>query len=70
MCVNKAKKYNKLLKQLSDKVLETNKSFWKFIKPFLTNKGALTDCDITTVDGKKIISDGFEVAKNFQQPLY
>ena len=46
-----------------DKGLETNKSFWKLIKPFLTNKGTLTDCSITIVDGKKIIS-------NFQQPLY
>ena len=51
--------------KFSDKGLETNKSFWKFIKPFLTNKGTLTDCDITVVDGKKIISDDFEFAKTF-----
>ena len=49
----------------TDKGLETNKSFWKFIKPFLTNKGTLTDCNITIVDGKKIISDDFELAKTF-----
>ena len=62
MCINKAKKYNKLLK-LTDKGLETNKSFWKFIKPFLTN------CDITIVDGKKIISDDFELAKTFNNHI-
>ena len=52
------------LNKFSDKGLE-NKSFWKFIKPFLTNKGFLTDCDIAIVDGKKIISDDFELAKTF-----
>ena len=41
------------LYKFSHKGLETNKSFWKFIKPFLTNKGTLTDCYITIVDGKK-----------------
>ena len=66
--VNKAKKYNYLNKfsgKVLGKGLETTKSFWKFIKPFLTNKGTLTDCDITIVDGKKIIWDDFELAKTF-----
>ena len=53
------------LNKFTDKGLETNKSFWKFIKPFLTNKGTLTDCDITIVDEKNIISDDFELAKTF-----
>ena len=53
------------LNKFPDKDFEINKSFWKFIKPFLTNKGTLTDCDITIVDGKKIISDDFELAKTF-----
>ena len=53
------------LNKFSDKGLETNKSFSKFIKPFLTNKGTLTDCDITIVDGKKIILDDFELVKTF-----
>ena len=53
------------LNKFTHKGLETNKSFWKFTKPFLTNKGTLTDCDITIVDGKKIISDDFELAKTF-----
>ena len=31
----------------------------------LTNIGTLADCDITIADGKKIISDDFELAKTF-----
>ena len=53
------------LNKFSDKGLETNKSFWKFIKPFLTNKGTLADCDIPIADGKKKISNDFELAKLF-----
>ena len=37
----------------------------EIIKPFMTNKGTLTDCDISIADGKKIISDDFELAKTF-----
>ena len=65
-CVNNAKKYKKLPK-FSDKGLETNKSFWKFIKPFLTNKGTLIDCHITIVAGQKTISDDFGLAKTFNK---
>ena len=32
-------------------------------KPFPTNKVTLTDCGITLVDGKKVISDNFELVK-------
>ena len=49
----------------TDKGLETNKSFCKFTKSFMTNKGTLTDCDRTIVDGKKIISNDFELVKTF-----
>ena len=66
LCVSiRRKSITNYLNKFTDKGLETNKSFWKFIKPFLTNKGTLTDFDITTVDGKKIISDDFELAKTF-----
>ena len=66
LCVSiRRKSITNSLNKFTDKGLETNKSFWKFIKPFLTNKGTLTDCDIAIVDGKKIISDDFELAKTF-----
>ena len=51
--------------RLSNKDLETNISFWKFIKPFPTNKGTLTDCDITIIDGTRVILNDFELAKTF-----
>ena len=53
------------LNKFSVQGLKTNISFWKFIKPFLTAKGTLTDCDITNEDGKKIILDDFELVKTF-----
>ena len=66
LCVSiRRKSITNYLNKFTDKGLETNKSFRKFIKPFLTNKSTLTDCDITIVDGKKIISDDFELAKTF-----
>ena len=64
LCVSiRRKSITNYLNKFTDKGLETNKSFWKFIKPFLNNKGTLTDCDITIVDRKKIILDDFELAK-------
>ena len=40
LCVSIGRKsITTYLNKFSDKGLETNKSFWKFIKPFLTNKG-------------------------------
>ena len=66
LCVSiRRKSTTNYLNKFTDKGLETNKSLWKFIKPFPTNKATLTDCDITIVDGKKIISDDFELAKTF-----
>ena len=66
LCVSiRRKSITNYLSKFTDKGLETNKFFWKFIKPFLTNKDTLTDCDITIVDGKKIILDDFESAKTF-----
>ena len=61
LCVSiRRKSIKNYLNKFTDKGLESNKSFWKFIKPFLINKGTLTDCDMTIADGKKIISDDFE----------
>ena len=58
------------LNKLFDKDLETNKSVWEFIKSFLTNKDTLTDCDMTILDGKKIILDDFELAKTFNNHYF
>ena len=53
------------LKKLTVKSLTTNKSFWKFIKPFLTNKGFIGNNDITLIHKNKIISDEKQLTKLF-----
>ena len=66
LCVSRRRKsVTDYLNKFSAKGLETIESFWKFIKPFLNNKDTLTNCDITIVDGKKINSADFELAKTF-----
>ena len=47
------------LKKLTEKefFLTTNKRFWKFMKPFLTNKGFIGNNDITLIHKNKIISN-------------
>ena len=54
--------------KISEKGIETNKSFWKFIKPILTNKGIIASNDITLIDGKKVITDEYEISETFNKP--
>ena len=37
-------------------IITTNKNFWAFIKPFLSNKSFLENKDITLIEGNKIIN--------------
>ena len=53
------------LKILTEKGLITNKSFWKFMKPFHTNKGFIGNKHITLIHKSKIISDEKQLAKLF-----
>ena len=53
------------LKKLTEKGLTTKKSFWKFMKPFLTNKGFTGNNDITLIHQNKIISDEKQLTKLF-----
>ena len=53
------------LKKLTEKGLTTNKSFWKFMKPFLTNKGFTGNNDITLIHQNKVISDEKQLTKLF-----
>ena len=49
-CVSLRRKCLKnYLKKLTEKGLTTNKSSWKFMKPFLTNKGFTGNNDITFI---------------------
>ena len=36
------------INKVSRKVIETNKSFWNFIKPFMTNKGVVASNDMSS----------------------
>ena len=46
----------KHLKNITEKGINTNKSFWKFIKPFLTNKGFTGSNDITLVENITLVT--------------
>ena len=45
----------------------TNREFWKTMKPFLTNKGCLDNCDIMLRGGNKMITDDKRLAKPFNE---
>ena len=65
-CVSFRRKCMKnYLKKLTEKGLTTNKGFWKFMKPFLTNKGFTGNNDITLIHQNKIISDEKQLTKLF-----
>ena len=43
--------------KISEKGIETNKSFWNFIQPFMINKGMVATNDMTLIEGKNVITD-------------
>ena len=45
--------------KISEKGIETNESFWNFIRPFMTNKGMIANKDITLIDEENVITDEF-----------
>ena len=52
--------------KVSEKGIETNKSFWNFIKHFMTNKGMVASNDIT-IEGKNVITDEYEISQTFNK---
>ena len=52
-------------KKLTEKGLTTKKTFWKFLKPFLTNKGFIGNNDIELIHKNKIISYEKQLTKLF-----
>ena len=58
-----------LLKELREKGLTTNKSFRKFMKPFLRNKSFIGNNDITHIHKNKIISDEKQLTKLLKRPV-
>ena len=47
----KRKSIKRYMDKVSEKGMETNKSFWNLIKPFMTNKGMVASNDITLIEG-------------------
>ena len=44
-----------------------NETFWKYIKPFLTNKSCHTQNDITLFHDNKVITDKNNLVKTFKE---
>ena len=47
----KRKSIKRYMDKVSEKGMETNKSFWNLIKSFMTNKGMVASNDITLIEG-------------------
>ena len=42
--------------------VQTDADFWKFIKPFLTNKGLLENAEVMLTESDKIVTEEKELA--------
>ena len=47
--------------------VQTNKDFWKLIKPFLTNKGFLENAESMLTEKDKIVTEGKELVRIFNE---
>ena len=66
LCVSLRRKNMKsFLKNVTKRGITINKSFWTFIKPFLTNKGFLENSGITLIEENKVITSKRELTKTF-----
>ena len=61
------KSLKKHLKSITEKRINNNKSFWKFIKPFLTNKGFIGGNDITLVKNDVVTTEEKALARTFDK---
>ena len=58
ICISLRKKsLKKHLKRVTEKGINTKKSFWKFLKPFLTKKGFIGSKYITLVENDVVTTD-------------
>ena len=68
VCLTKNQKHKiYFLNNVTKPGIITNKNFWTFVKPFLTNKGFLVNKDITLIKGNKIITSERELANTFNE---
>ena len=67
LCVKLRKKSMKshFEKVTVGKAVSSNKNFWRIIKPFLTNKGFITNSDIALKVGSEIITNDQKLSETF-----
>ena len=66
LCVNLRKKAIKQhIRKVTDSGIVENKTFWKVIKPFITNKNGLSNNNITIIQNNSIITDDKELTSLF-----
>ena len=53
--------------KVSEKGIQTNKSFWNFIKLFMTNKGMIASNYMTLIKGKNVTTDEDEISQKFNK---
>ena len=53
--------------KISEKDIETNNSFWNFIKTFMTNKGMITSSDVSLIEGNNVATDEYEISQTFNK---
>ena len=59
----------KYMDKISEKSIETNKSFWNFLKPFMKNKSMMASNGRTLIEGKNVITDEYEISQSFNKNL-
>ena len=57
----------KYFKKVTDNRIVTNKTFWKFIKPFLTNKSFHEQNNIMLIKNGKIVSEEKDLVETFNK---
>ena len=64
---NKKKSIKIYVDKVSEKGIESNKSFRNFIKPFMANKYMVASNDITLIEGKNVVTDEYEISQTFNK---
>ena len=61
------KSIRKYFNKVANENIVTNSTFWKIIKPFITNKGHLENAEIMLIQGKNLITTEIELVKVFNK---
>ena len=61
------KSIRKYFNKVANENIVTNSTFWKIIKPFITNKGHLENAEIMLIQGKNKIATENELVKVFNK---